>query len=125
MDGAPGGEVVVYEDPVGEVRVDVRLERETIWLSQRQMADLFDTSTDNVGLHLRNVFAEGELAEAATTEEYSAVQIEGRRKVRRMINPMHRARRRPRHPPRPARVADALALLGRPGWRCFSDVTSP
>ena len=85
MDGAPGGEVVVYEDPVGEVRVDVRLERETVWLSQRQMADLFDTSTDNVGLHLKNVFAEGELVEAVTTEDYSVVQIEGRRKVRRKV----------------------------------------
>jgi len=81
----PGGEVVVYQAPNGEVRVEVRLARETIWLSQRQMAELFDTSTDNVGLHLKNVFAEGELAEAATTEDYSVVQTEGRRQVRRKL----------------------------------------
>lgn len=84
-DAVPGGEVVVYEAPGGEVRVEVRLERDTIWLSQKQLAELFDTSTDNVGLHLKNVFAEGELAEEATTEDYSVVQREGRRKVRRKV----------------------------------------
>src|SRR2546422_927342 len=72
----PGGEIVVYEAPDGEVRVDVRLERETVWLSQKQMAELFDTSTDNVGLHLKNVYAEGELSEGATAEETSVVQTE-------------------------------------------------
>jgi len=50
-----GGEVVLYQSPGGEVRLDVRLEHETIWLTQKQMAQLFDTSTDNVGLHLKNV----------------------------------------------------------------------
>lgn len=79
------GEVIVYETSDGEARVDVRLERETVWLTQKQMAELFDTSTDNVGLHLKNIFDEGELVEAATTEDYSVVQIEGRRKVRRRV----------------------------------------
>jgi hypothetical protein len=82
---AGGGEVVVYEAPDGEVRVDVRLEQETVSLSQEQTADLFDTSTDNVGLHLKNVYAEGELSEGATTEESSVVQTEGRRRVRRQV----------------------------------------
>lgn len=82
---APRGEVLVYEAPDGEVRVDVRLERETVWLSQRQMAEIFDTSTDNVGLHLKNVFGEGELDEAATTEDCSVVQTEVRRQVRRRV----------------------------------------
>lgn len=79
------GKVIIYETPEGEARVDVRLERETVWLTQRQMAELFDTSTDNVGLHLKNVFDEDELVEAATTEDYSVVQAEGRRHVRRRI----------------------------------------
>ena len=79
------GEVVVYEAADGEVRVDVRLERDTVWLSQRQMAELFDTSTDNVGLHLKNIFGEGELDEAATAEDYSVVQSEARRQVRRRV----------------------------------------
>ena len=77
----PAGEVLVYEAPGGEVRVEVRLERETVWLTQKQMAALFDTSTDNVGLHLEKIFSEGELAEAATAEDYSVVRIEGRRRV--------------------------------------------
>jgi prophage maintenance system killer protein len=81
----PGGEVLVYEAPGGKMRVDVRLERETVWLSQRQMAELFDTSTDNVGLHLKNIFDEGELVEQATTEDYSVVQTEGQRQVRRRV----------------------------------------
>ncbi len=80
-----GGEVVVYEAPNGEVRVDVRLERDTVWLSQRQMAELLETSADNVGLHLKNIYAEGELGEAATTEDSSVVQVEGRREVQRQV----------------------------------------
>ncbi len=82
---APSGEVVVYEAPDGEVRVDVRLERETVWLSQKQMAELLDTSTDNIGLHLKNIYGDGELSEGATAEEYSVVQSEGRRQVRRQV----------------------------------------
>ena len=58
---APGGEVVVYEAPDGEARVDVRLEQETVWLTQRQMAEVLQTSTDNVSLHLRNIYSNGEL----------------------------------------------------------------
>ena len=80
-----GGEVLLYEAPDGQVRVDVRLERETVWLTQRQMGDLFDTSIDNVGLHLKNIFADAELDETATTEDFSVVQSEGRRQVRRNV----------------------------------------
>jgi prophage maintenance system killer protein len=81
----PGGEVLVYETPGGGVRVEVKLDRDTVWLTQRQMADLFDTSTDNVGLHLKNIFADSELEEAATTEDFSVVQAEGKRRVRRQV----------------------------------------
>ena len=81
----PGGEVVVYEAPNGDVSLDVRLEQETVWLTQRQMADVFRTSVDNVGLHLKNVFAEGELDRAATTEDFSVVRSEGNRRVRRVL----------------------------------------
>ena len=82
---ALGGEVVVYEAPNGEVLVDVRLERETVWLTQAQMAELFETSADNISLHLRNVYRDGELDEAATTEDSSVVRQEGSRQVRRML----------------------------------------
>jgi death-on-curing family protein len=82
----PGrGEVVVYDAPGGEARVEVRLAHETVWLTQRQMAELFESSTDNVGLHLKNIYAERELDEAATTEDSSVVQLEGRRRVRRSV----------------------------------------
>ncbi len=84
-ESAVGGEVAVYEDAGGEVRVDVRLDRETVWLTQRQMAEVFDSTADNVGLHLRNVYSSGELEERATSEDFSVVQTEGRRKVRRRL----------------------------------------
>lgn len=79
------GEVILFEAPDGSVELDVRLDRNSIWLSQRQMALLFEKDTDNIGLHLRNVFQEGELLESATTEESSVVQQEGGRSVRRRI----------------------------------------
>jgi hypothetical protein len=63
----------------------VRIEHETVWLTQRQMGELFETSVDNVGLHLRNVFADAELEEAATTEDFSVVQTEGKRRVQRRV----------------------------------------
>jgi hypothetical protein len=69
------GEVVLYEEADGGIHVDVRLERETLWLTQGQMAELFDKDTDTIGLHLRNIFAEKELDEAATTEDSSVVRL--------------------------------------------------
>ena len=80
-----GGQVILYETADGHVQVDVRLDQETVWLTQRQMAAVFQTSTDNVGLHLKNVFADGELREKATTEDFSVVQSEGQRQVRRQV----------------------------------------
>ena len=81
----PGGEVIVYETLDGEVRVDVRLEQETVWLTQRQMAEVLQTSVDNVSLHLRNIYSNGELEESATTEAFSTVRTEGKRQVRRVL----------------------------------------
>jgi len=61
------------------------MENETLWLSQAQMAELFEKDTDTIGLHLKNIFAEGELDETTTTEESSVVRQEGKRQVRRKI----------------------------------------
>ncbi len=83
--GTAAGEIVIYPAVDGQPALEVRLEKETVWLTQRQMADLFDKDTDTVGLHIRNVFKEGELDEKATTEESSVVQSEGERKVRRSV----------------------------------------
>jgi len=63
-----GGQVAVYEDARGEVRVDVRLDRETVGLTQRQMAEVFDSTLGNVLMHLRNIFASGELEAEAITK---------------------------------------------------------
>ena len=83
---SPHGEVVVYEAaPHDDVSLEVRLERETLWLTQRQMADLFRTTASNVSRHLRNVFADGELDPSATTEDFSMVRSEGDRQVRRTL----------------------------------------
>ena len=79
------GEMVLYQAADGGISLDVRLERESIWLSQRQMALLFDKDTDTIGLHLRHIYQEGELEESATTEESSVVQTEGKRRVRRKV----------------------------------------
>jgi hypothetical protein len=65
--------------------VEVRVQDSTIWLSQKNIGLLFDTSTDNIGLHLKNIYAEGELNEASTTEDFSVVQQEGSREVCRTI----------------------------------------
>lgn len=79
------GEVVVYEAPDGEVRVDVRLERETVWLSLTQMAELFGRDKSVISRHLGNVFRSEELVREATVAEHATVQREGDREVIREI----------------------------------------
>ncbi|RXJ94188.1 DNA-binding protein [Malaciobacter molluscorum] len=74
---------VVYND--GELELKVSVNEETIWLTQSQMSELFGTSTDNIGLHLKNIYKEIELNENSTTENFSVVRQEGKRKVTRLI----------------------------------------
>jgi hypothetical protein len=76
------GELVIYQPDDGS-EVSVRLEGNTIWLTQRQLSDILETSTDNIGLHFKNIYASGELVETATTEDFSVVQQEGQRSVSR------------------------------------------
>lgn len=80
-----GGEILLYQTACEGPALEVRLEKETVWLSQRQMAHLFEKNTDTIGLHIRNIFKEGELEEGATTEESSVVQEERGRQVRRTV----------------------------------------
>ena len=65
--------VVLYQENDKNINVNVYFKDETYWLTQKSMAELFDTSTDNIGLHLKNIFAEGELSESSTTEDFSVV----------------------------------------------------
>ncbi len=74
---------LMYHSAEEEISVDAFIKDETIWLTQRGMAKLFDCSTDNISLHLKNIYAEGELLESATAEESSVVKTEGTRQVRR------------------------------------------
>ncbi len=73
-----GGEVLVYQAPDGQVRVDVRLERETVWLTQQQMADLFGRERSVVTKHIRNVFKEGELEPAAVRAQFAHTAADGK-----------------------------------------------
>ena len=82
----PGGEVVVYEAPDGEVRVDVRFDRETVWLTQQQMAELFGRDRSVVTRHIGNAFREGELVPGATSAKFAQVRSEGGRTVSREVD---------------------------------------
>lgn len=84
-DKTPGGEILVYEAADGSVRVDVRLDRDTVWLTQRQMSEVFETTPENVLMHLKNIFTDGELEEPATAKDFLVVQMEGKRQVRRNL----------------------------------------
>ena len=85
MDPKPKGEIVLYKTPEGDTDIDVKLEEETVWLSQKLMSKLFQKNTDTVGLHIRNIYQEGELDENSTTEYFSVVQKEGKRNILRQI----------------------------------------
>ena len=78
-------EILIYEDPEVVDPVRVTLKGETVWLTQRQMSELFDSSSDNIGLHLKNIYADKELEQPATTEDFSVVRIEGSREVVRRL----------------------------------------
>ena len=77
--------IVIYQTEDGQTQIDVRLENETVWLTQAQMVELFQTTKQNVSLHVGNVYKEGELEQEATVKEYLTVQNEGNRKVTRKV----------------------------------------
>ena len=78
-------DLIIYTTEDGRSQIKLRAKDQTGWLSQREMAQLFDVSTDNVGLHLKNLYEDAELSREATTEESSVVQMEGGREVQRPI----------------------------------------
>ena len=79
------GEILLYGDDNGKEFINVVFKDETFWLTQKGMAELFDCSTDNISLHLKNIYADGELEQPATTEKISVVRTEGTREVSRSI----------------------------------------
>lgn len=79
------GEIILYQ-PDEAVKLEVRLEDETVWLTQAQMTELFQTSKQNISLHINNIFKEGELLKEATVKESLTVQTEGDRSVKRKVS---------------------------------------
>jgi hypothetical protein len=73
------GEVVFYQEQDGSPKIDVTLVDNTLWLSQRSMADLFEKDTDTIGDHIKNIYAEEELAEEATTTSFEVALQQGKR----------------------------------------------
>ena len=78
-------EIILYQTEDGSTRIDVRMEDETVWLTQGQMAELFQTTKQNVSLHIANAFKEGEIVPSATVKEYLIVQDEGGRSISRSV----------------------------------------
>ena len=78
-------QIIIYQTEDGQTQVDVRLENETVWLTQAQMAELFEKTPQNITMHIGNAYKEGELEKESTCKEYLQVQQEGKRKVSRMV----------------------------------------
>ena len=75
--------IVIYQTEDGQTQIDVRLEKDTVWLTQAQMAELFQKTPQNITMHIRNAYNEGELDKESTCKEYLQVQKEGYRTVKR------------------------------------------
>lgn len=81
-----GGQFLVYEAEDGKVKIDVRLEDETVWLPQAQLVELFQTSQQNISLHIQHIYEEGELPPESTHKKYLLVRSEGGREVKRLVD---------------------------------------
>lgn len=78
------GEIILYH-PENTLEIEVRMEDETVWLTQAQMVELFQSTKQNISLHINNVYKENELDRNSTVKEYLTVQKEGNRSVKRKI----------------------------------------
>ena len=76
-------QIIIYQTQSGETKIDVRFQDETVWLTQKLMAELFQTTSKNITIHLRNIYEEGELDEHPTCKDFLQVQFEGKRKIKR------------------------------------------
>ena len=78
MNDEPQSQLLLYQTEDGKTRLEVRLENETVWLTQNQMAELFQTSIPNVSMHIRNIFAEGELQPGSVVKEFLTTAADGK-----------------------------------------------
>jgi hypothetical protein len=76
-------QIEIYKSSDGETQIEVKFEQDTVWLTQKIMADLFQTTVPNINMHLSNVFSDGELLEEATIKDFLIVRMEGKREVKR------------------------------------------
>ena len=79
-------QIIIYQTETGETKLEVRLENDTVWLTQKLMAELFQTTVANINIHLKNIFDEGELDPKATIKDFLIVRLEGNRKVIAILN---------------------------------------
>jgi hypothetical protein len=79
-------QIIIYKANDGETQIDVRIENENVWLSQVQLVELFQTTKQNISLHIKKIYKEGELDKFSTVKDYLTVRKEGGRKVQRTIN---------------------------------------
>lgn len=77
--------IVIYQTEDGKTQLDVKLENETVWLTQAQMVELFDSSKANVSEHIKHIYEDGELSEEATVRKFRTVRMEGARQVTRTV----------------------------------------
>ena len=78
------GKILIYQNEKGDTKIDVFFQDDDIWLTQGSLADLYQTSTQNITMHIKNIYEDGELSEATTCKEFLQVQIEGNRSVNRL-----------------------------------------
>lgn len=83
QENKPTDEILLYQTEDGTTRIDVRLQDETLWLTQMQMAELFQKDKRTISEHIANVYEEGELSQEATVRNFRTVQKEGNREVER------------------------------------------
>lgn len=82
----PQSEIIIYQSPIGNIKIDVRLENETVWLPQQLMAELFQTTQQNISQHILSIYTERELSQAATHKKFLSVRQEGGRAIKRMLD---------------------------------------
>lgn len=79
-------QIIIYTTEKGETKLEIRLENETVWLTQKLMAELFQTTIPNINMHLKNIFDEGELDPKSTIKDFLIVRFEGNREVNRSLD---------------------------------------
>jgi len=78
-------DIIIYQNKEGNIKLDVHLQNETVWINRHQMANLFNRDVKTIGKHINNIFEEGELDKNSTVAKFATVQIEGEREVERLV----------------------------------------